>query len=183
MHNEQSYITNDTIRKISSYVYKCYARYLDDPDDMVLEMTLVCHMAEQSYEKDKGASLNTWCWYKIKMSSMDYLRKHGRLYQRGKVQRPSMTYPDQMVVDKGIGWDVLGEKLSTCNILTIDERILHNCLSKITIREQMVIRLRDFYGFTMKEIAKVFSVGESRVSQIRTEALGRMRKIMEETND
>src|SRR5690606_36064259 len=42
-------------------------------------------------------------------------------------------------------------------------------------RDRLVLRLYDFEAWTLKEIAERLGVTESRVSQIRTRALGRLR--------
>lgn len=52
---------------------------------------------------------------------------------------------------------------------------LHRELDGLDERERLVVRLYDFQEMKLREIAALLEVTESRVSQIRTRALGRLR--------
>lgn len=54
-------------------------------------------------------------------------------------------------------------------------RILAQALSRMPDRERHVLTLHDQHGFTMKQIASRLHVDESRVSQIHSVALGRLK--------
>lgn len=58
-------------------------------------------------------------------------------------------------------------------------RTLANAIEKLTAREQQVLALYYFEEHTMKEIARVLKVQESRISQIITAALNRIRVSVE----
>lgn len=57
-------------------------------------------------------------------------------------------------------------------------RILAAGVDKLPERERLVIALYYFEGLTFKEIGKVLGVSESRVYQLHTQAMGRLRTFM-----
>src|SRR5690606_15515981 len=59
-------------------------------------------------------------------------------------------------------------------------RILASGVDKLPERERLVIALYYFEGLTFKEIGKVLGVSESRVYQLHTQAMGRLRTFMRE---
>ncbi|MGK7312448.1 MAG: sigma-70 family RNA polymerase sigma factor [Candidatus Longimicrobiales bacterium M2_2A_002] len=56
-------------------------------------------------------------------------------------------------------------------------------LSTLSDRDREVIELYDLEGWTLREIGERFGVSESRVSQIRTRALGRLREKMSDLRE
>ena len=57
---------------------------------------------------------------------------------------------------------------------------LTESLAALTEKEKQVILLYYYEDMTLKEIAKILDVTESRVSQLHTKALGKMRNKMGE---
>ncbi len=55
------------------------------------------------------------------------------------------------------------------------KRILTDAINKLPEREKLVIALYYYEGLTLKEIGKVLGVSESRVSQLHTKAIMRLR--------
>lgn len=53
--------------------------------------------------------------------------------------------------------------------------ILGNALSRLPNREEEIIKLLYWHGLTMRQIAKRLQVHESRISQIHSVALGRLK--------
>ena len=66
------------------------------------------------------------------------------------------------------------------NLVEKDElkRMLMESLGDLTEKEKKVILLYYYEELTLKEISKVMEVSESRVSQLHTKALQKMRKKM-----
>src|SRR4051794_13166570 len=60
-------------------------------------------------------------------------------------------------------------------------RVLADAIAKMPKQERVVLSLVFHEGLTLREIAKVLELHESRVSQIKTRALARMRTIVEVT--
>jgi len=79
----------------------------------------------------------------------------------------------EMIVDEdaNVGSEVEGKDL---------RRILSAGVDKLPERERLVIALYYFEGLTFKEIGKVLGVSESRVYQLHTQAMGRLRGFMRE---
>lgn len=59
-------------------------------------------------------------------------------------------------------------------------RILASGVDRLPERERLVIALYYFEGLTFKEIGKVLGVSESRVYQLHTQAMGRLRGFLRE---
>lgn len=59
-------------------------------------------------------------------------------------------------------------------------RILASGVDKLPERERLVIALYYFEGLTFKEIGKVLTVSESRVYQLHTQAMGRLRTFLKD---
>ncbi|MEZ5163934.1 MAG: FliA/WhiG family RNA polymerase sigma factor [Fimbriimonadaceae bacterium] len=57
-------------------------------------------------------------------------------------------------------------------------RVLASGVDKLPERERLVIALYYFEGLTFKEIGKVLGVSESRVYQLHTQAMGRLRNFL-----
>ena len=60
------------------------------------------------------------------------------------------------------------------------KRILAGSIDKLPDRERLVISLYYYEGLTFKEIGTVLTVSESRVYQLHTQAMGRLRNYMQE---
>jgi RNA polymerase sigma factor for flagellar operon FliA len=58
---------------------------------------------------------------------------------------------------------------------------LARAITKLPDRERQILALYHEEGLTLAEIAQVIGVGESRVSQLRTQAIARLRSILGET--
>ena len=60
---------------------------------------------------------------------------------------------------------------------------LHRELSALSERERLVVRMYDLESHTLREIAERLGVSESRISQIRSRALGRLRERLRDLRD
>ena len=59
-------------------------------------------------------------------------------------------------------------------------RILASGVDKLPDRERLVVALYYFEGLTFKEIGRVLGVSESRVYQLHTQAMTRLRNFMKQ---
>lgn len=58
------------------------------------------------------------------------------------------------------------------------KKVLEEALEVLTEREKKVILLYYYEDMTLKEISNILEVSESRISQLHTKALGKMKKVM-----
>lgn len=79
----------------------------------------------------------------------------------------------EMIVDENAspGGEVEGKEI---------RRILASGVDRLPDRERLVIALYYFEGLTFKEIGRVLGVSESRVYQLHTQAMGRLRNFLKE---
>lgn len=89
--------------------------------------------------------------------------------------------------DRAVGFseDWAGEESTVEDRLTRDQETarLRRELETLSPREQLILRLYDLESNTLREIAGVLGVTESRVSQLRTRALARLRARMEDMRE
>ena len=76
-----------------------------------------------------------------------------------------------LVIDSGSGQQVQLERAEL-------RQHLARALRQLPERERQVLSLSYVQELTLSEIGKVFGVGESRVSQIRTQAILRLRSLL-----
>lgn len=83
------------------------------------------------------------------------------------------------------GEEWLGEESGVEERLVRDQAMarLRRELETLTPREQLILRLYDLESKTLREIAGMLGVTESRISQLRTRALGRLRARMEDMRE
>jgi RNA polymerase sigma factor for flagellar operon FliA len=60
------------------------------------------------------------------------------------------------------------------------ERLVIACLEKMPLMEQRVLRLYFFKSMTLREIAKIVGLHESRISQLKSHAISRLRAQLQE---
>ncbi len=79
----------------------------------------------------------------------------------------------EMIVDESAntGGEIEGREI---------RRILSSGVDRLPDRERLVIALYYFEGLTFKEIGQVLGVSESRVYQLHTQAMGRLRVFLKE---
>lgn len=78
-------------------------------------------------------------------------------------------------VDKKIQYNVKNNKNILC---FVDFTLLVKSLDNLTEKERRVIELYYYEDLTLKEISNILEVSESRVSQLHTKGLIKMRKVM-----
>ena len=81
---------------------------------------------------------------------------------------------NKLIITKGQS----GVKINTDKMLEELKEKLAESLELLTEKERRVIELYYYEDMTLKEISKILEVSESRISQLHTKALNKMRKKM-----
>ena len=122
-----------------------------------------------------------WRWkWDVERSRRVSLQDLAREEHGGERRPGGPTAPPAALVDEGEG-----------EVGAVEERLtreaelsrLHRELATLSERERLVVRLYDLESHTLREIADRLGVSESRISQIRSRALGRLRERLRDLRD
>lgn len=120
------------------------------------------------------------CWYRV----IDWLRTAGPIKRSGKRRPREVAW-----IEEGFGTDgdfldrgpptemILHERLEDdfADVL-IGRQFVNHCFEKLNPREAHVLRATLVDGRTLDSVAREMGVTESRISQIRTRALNKLRR-------
>lgn len=126
---------------------------------------------DQEMAKALGMSLSRWyrTVSELKSLGMDWLRPLASV----GTQAPAPTHEDSLPADNE------GHQFDAC-YLREQREILHQALGRIPHRERLVIELYYQQELTMREIGERLGIDESRVSQLHSGALERLRRRVQE---
>jgi RNA polymerase sigma factor for flagellar operon FliA len=135
-----------------------------------LEKKLGRKVKDEEVAEELGLSLNEF--YRIKkISSISFISFEEIGYTSKEDRKRLMNYL--------INEDT--EDALTLTRLNELEKSVAQAIGELTEKERIVISLYYWDEFTMKEIGKVLDITESRVSQIHSQAIGRLRRKMSRT--
>lgn len=121
-------------------------------DDEMIEHLEISH--EEFHKISKEANIAT-------LTSLEYHVEHGRNAEISDTNPNQLGSPEAHV-----------EELET-------ERMLAAAIGQLTDRERKIITLYYYEELTLKEISAIMGVSESRISQIHTKAIGRLKDKMD----
>ncbi|UCF86173.1 MAG: FliA/WhiG family RNA polymerase sigma factor [Desulfobacteraceae bacterium] len=126
---------------------------------------------DEEVAEELGLSLNEF--YRIKkISSISFISFEEIGYTSKEDRKRLMSYL--------INEDT--EDALTLTRLNELEKSVAQAIGELTEKERIVISLYYWDEFTMKEIGRVLDITESRVSQIHSQAIGRLRRKLNRTN-
>lgn len=144
--------------------------------------------AQQSFDESLGVDFEWWALRKARSAIVDEVRRRAPL-SRGDYKRglrvddvPAAQIPhsvdalnDQLETS---GWEWLQPSAATTDeIKRADDRdVLRRLIRHLTPRQQYVLYKTDVEDVTYLEIADELGVSESRICQIRREALTKLRR-------
>ena len=136
-----------------------------------LESSLGRPPSDQEMAQALGISLKRWYQLtsELKSVGIDWLRPLAAV----GTQEPAAVYEDSLPADNA------GHQFEECYDREKKE-ILQKAMGRIPDRERQVIDLYYHQGQTMREIGDRLGIDESRVSQLHSSALGRLRKRVKE---
>ena len=150
--------------------------------------------AIDKFDTNKDVKFETYASLRIRGSILDQIRKMDwiprtvRQRQR-KIDeaiksleaRTGKTPTDEMLAEElGVSGEELLSWQSQLKVIAETElkRMLKDAMQLLTEKEQKVILLYYYEDLTLKEISRVLEVSESRISQLHTKALQKMKKKM-----
>lgn len=100
-------------------------------------------------------------------------------------RRVSLTDLVGAPTSSGAGWSEPGQAVEVEDRLSLAEELerLRSELTQLPARDREVIELYDLAGWTLREVGDRLGVSESRVSQLRSRALGRLRERMSDLRE
>jgi RNA polymerase sigma-70 factor (ECF subfamily) len=145
--------------------YVCYrVNNRHDAEDLTSQIFIKLFSKMEYYQEDK-APLSAWIFCIARNTVTDYYRSHGR--------QPCASLDDIVeLADPCDGPD---------RLLDAEEmrRSLHGALQILGEREQKIIKLKFWRGFSNRSIAKMLGIGESNVGVILYRAVQRLRRILD----
>jgi RNA polymerase sigma factor for flagellar operon FliA len=136
-----------------------------------LEKKFGREVRDEEVAEELGLSLNEF--YRIKkISSISFISFEEIGYTSKEDRKRLMSY---LISDDS-------EDALTLTRLNELEKSVAKAISELSEKERIVISLYYWDEFTMKEIGKALDITESRVSQIHSQAIGRLRRKLNKTH-
>ena len=140
--------------------------------------------ATGSYDESLGASFKTYAYHRIRGSILDELRRLDPLprTQREKARREGYDPPSfhSLPTDENGHERLAGtEREAECENQELIE-VMHRMIAELPDKMRLVMSLYYQDRLKMREIAAQLNLTESRVSQIHTNAVARLRKLMKD---
>ena len=151
-------------------------------EDLISIGTIGLIKAINTFNPDKNIKLATYASRCIENEILMYLRRNSKTKMEVSIDEPL-----------NVDWD--GNELLLSDILGTDEdviyrdmeteaehRVLNRAISRLSKREQMIVRLR--FGFntgdgkekTQKEVADMLGISQSYISRLEKKIIGRLRR-------
>ena len=124
--------------------------------------------AIDKFDRGKDVKFETYASLRIRGSILDQIRKMDWIPRTVRQKRKKIEEAIKQIETK-TGRNALEEEL---------KKVLMESLELLTEKEKKVILLYYYEDLTLKEISSILEVSESRVSQLHTKALLKMRKRM-----
>lgn len=130
-----------------------------------------------TFDENKGIKFGTFAIFNMKNAMCDYVRNNSRMIGTTQAAKEipvrALTDIDLELLCSDFTMDSLVNKLANKEILKL-------VLPELIPRQKLVIYLYYYKEWNLKKIAKAMGIGITRVSQIRNDALLKMRKKGEE---
>lgn len=169
------------IKRVATiYHHKTQRKFLVEDLEQVAAME--CWKLLDRFDEARGLKLATYFGRRIRGAMQDYLRKFGYLLNggartgraehflqiAGTDRLPKKHEPNESIV-------VVADQRASRSQLD-DRDAFEHLLRNLTQQEKQCLRLYFREGLTMKEASRILNLSESRVSQITSEAISRLRR-------
>ena len=146
-------------------------------NDLISYGTMGLISASEKYDPSKKLKFITYAGWKINSAMSDGLRSFfqaKRVHAKGKLQvtirKPPEVSIDDVVIPSHFAYTP--ERIAERHLTAIAVR---NAVASLPYRHRRIVYLYDLKGITMRNITKELGVTETRISQLRTEALKMLR--------
>ncbi|HIE60064.1 MAG TPA: sigma-70 family RNA polymerase sigma factor [Persephonella sp.] len=186
------------VKKVASKIYYRIPKGEIEFDELVNIGVIGLMKAIEKYDKDK-AKFSTYAYIKIRGEILDYLRSLDILprglrekIKKGEIVDENMDIPISnsaifLSIEKSINKtdnlkfiDILVSKLETpeeyAEKSELKEKLL-KVLNTLSEKEKQILQMIFFEEKDLKEISKKLNISVSRISQIKSQALSKLRKI------
>lgn len=191
-------LTEETILKYD-YLVKSIAGFMNknsnlfDLDDLIIFGYFGLIDAIKKYDSSSQASFITYANIRIRGAILDGIRKEGKIGRnREKIDLEEIANSKQKLTKKqreilqkisiatAKNYDSLIQKgITDYNFEIVElyelKHILEQMCSNLTVQEQQVLKLLYDDQLTLKRIGQQLHISESRVSQVKTKALKKLR--------
>ena len=180
-------LTEETILKYD-YLVKSIAGFMNknsnlfDLDDLISFGYFGLIDAIKKYDSSRQASFTTYANIRIRGAILDGIRKEGKIGRnKEKIDLEEIANSKQKLTKKQR--EIL-QKISIATTKNYDsliqklyelKHILEQMCSNLTAQEQQVLKLLYDDQLTLTRIGKQLHISESRVSQVKTKALKKLR--------
>ena len=184
------------VKKVASRIYRRIPEGVLDFDELVNTGVIGLIKAIERYDSNR-AKFSTYAYIKIRGEILDYLRKLDFLPRstREKVKNNEISdIKDEIVAFLSIEEKLFGnsERYTLKDILVSDEpdpedlllkreakEILASAISKLSEKEQLVLQLVFVEELDLKSISEILGVSVSRVSQIKSGAIKKLKNFVD----
>jgi RNA polymerase sigma factor for flagellar operon FliA len=151
-----------------------------EPMDLINAGIIGLIDAAGRYDSSKGASFSTYASFRIKGAILDELRNLDWASRSQRKKINEMENPEEMRKKKNYEmiYFYLDEYDTSPDLLMERDEIkemIAGFIKDLPQKEQLVLKLNYFKGLKLNEISKIMNLSESRISQIRTSAILRLR--------
>jgi RNA polymerase sigma factor FliA len=144
-------------------------------DDVVSDALLGLVEAGRRFSPDLGGDFCSYATPCIRGAILDGFR-------RGGVVRVGRRAHERGASVQTVSLDGYHGAVAPFEPTTIDRKYLRSALEQLPRREALVLSLVYFEDMTLAEVGEALGVSESRVGQIRSRALRRLREMLEATS-
>lgn len=184
------------VRKVASMIYRRIPEGVVEFEELVNTGVIGLIKAIEKYDSRK-AKFSTYAYIKIRGEILDYLRKLDFLPRgvRGKLRNGDISELREEIVtlisieeklfensERYFVKDLLSSDVPNPEDQVLKEelkQVLAFAVSKLSEKEQLVLQLIFVEELDLKSISEILGVSVSRVSQIKTGALKKLRQFLE----
>jgi len=184
------------VRKVASKIFRRLPEGVVDFDELVNTGVIGLIKAIEKYDSNR-AKFSTYAYIKIRGEILDYLRKLDFLPRnvREKIKNGEASeVREEIATLISIEEKLFGNSERYCikDTLASDlpdpedqvlreeaKRVLSSAISQLSEKEQLVLQLIFVEELDLKSIGEILGVSVSRVSQIKTGALKKLKKTLE----